>query len=203
MSADLGRRLGSALHNWIHSQGAVFYCPRLTRDGGYCFVNGSMQMKARVSTFTRRAILPISYSASCGFCERWRARWIIKTPASWTFVCIPPCFFVLEFTGPGARVSQLPYRDAVNAFGAQTLLIRMRETARVCTRGHSGAPRLAGDRKRQKNKPGHRGEGEKKILQYQLLLISIFVSLFRHSHVEDPNASGVYGRQRRAVYMRL
>ncbi|CAM9221310.1 unnamed protein product [Ectocarpus fasciculatus] len=61
----------------------------------------------------------------------------------------------------------LPY--SLKVFGAQnrqlllravqTLLIRMRETARVCTRGHSGAPRLAGDRKRQKNKHGHRGEG--------------------------------------------
>ncbi|CAM9242712.1 unnamed protein product [Ectocarpus sp. 4 AP-2014] len=61
----------------------------------------------------------------------------------------------------------LPY--SLKVFGAQnrqlllramqTLLIRMRETARVCTRGQMGAPRLAGDHKRHKKKHGHRDEG--------------------------------------------
>ncbi|CAM9200948.1 unnamed protein product [Ectocarpus sp. 13 AM-2016] len=61
----------------------------------------------------------------------------------------------------------LPY--SLKVFGAQnrqlllramqTLLMRMRETARVCTRGRLGAPRLAGDHKRQKKKHGHRDEG--------------------------------------------
>ncbi|CBJ32757.1 conserved unknown protein [Ectocarpus siliculosus] len=61
----------------------------------------------------------------------------------------------------------LPY--SLKVFGAQnrqlllramqTLLIRMRETARVCTRGQLGAPRLAGDHKRQKKKHGHRDKG--------------------------------------------
>ncbi|CAB1101686.1 unnamed protein product [Ectocarpus sp. CCAP 1310/34] len=61
----------------------------------------------------------------------------------------------------------LPY--SLKVFGAQnrqlllramqTLLIRMRETARVCTRGQMGAPCLAGNHKRQKKKHGHRDEG--------------------------------------------
>ncbi|CAM9203468.1 unnamed protein product, partial [Ectocarpus sp. 8 AP-2014] len=61
----------------------------------------------------------------------------------------------------------LPY--SLKIFGAQnrqlllramqTLLIRMRETARVCTRGQMGAPCLAGDHKRQEKKHGHRDKG--------------------------------------------